>query len=207
MCTNYKISIPIVNIIIQIFFTTEKHLPIRSFPRKFLTCKTKLFCRLATVFLVISQLGSYQSIQAYYPSTGTESLPSFLSQVDILVNLLPYTPQTHRILDFELIRQLRGNPKIGGAILINAGRGKSIVEDDIIRTLDEGILAGVSLDVFETEPLPRSSPLWNNPKVVITPHVAADSDPHEFAMYVSQQIRNYECGLGLDNVVDRNKGY
>ena len=148
-----------------------------------------------------------KSVDGVSALSGNNSLPEFLSQVDILVNLLPYTPQTHGILNLDVFRQLRGNPSIGGAIFINAGRGKSHVENDILYALDKGILAGVSLDVFETEPLPESSPLWVHPKIVVTPHVAADSDSKEFAMYVADQIKKFENGFGLDNVVDRNRGY
>ena len=104
-------------------------------------------------------------------------------------------------------RQLRGHQDLGGPIFINAGRGKTHVEEDIIKALDQKILAGVSLDVFEVEPLPTSSPLWDYQKVVITPHVAAITDAKSLADYVSTQIKQYEKNGKLENVIDPAQGY
>ena len=145
-----------------------------------------------------------KNIQVY---SGAESLSDFLTSTDILVNLLPYTPQTHRLLNLEVFQQLRGHEDLGGPIFINAGRGKTHVEKDIITALDQNILAGVSLDVFEVEPLPSDSPLWNNQNIVITPHVAAISDPKSLASYVANQITKYEETGNLDNVIDPGQGY
>ena len=81
------------------------------------------------------------------------------------------------------------------------------VDADILAALEDGTLAGASLDVFPTEPLPPESPLWAHPKVVITPHNAAVSDPRALAKYVLTQIDRFERGLPLENVVDREAGY
>jgi glyoxylate/hydroxypyruvate reductase A len=80
-------------------------------------------------------------------------------------------------------------------------------EADILRALDDGTLGAASLDVFETEPLPQVSPFWSHPKVVLTPHNAADTDPDEISKYVAQQIERFEAGGALENVVDRKRGY
>ena len=130
-----------------------------------------------------------KKVQVY---SGAESLPDFLSNTDILVNLLPYTPQTHGLLNLEVFQQLRGHKNLGGPIFINAGRGKTHFESDIIKALDQKILGGASLDVFEVEPLMADSPLWNYQNVIITPHVAAISDPKSLAHYVANQIIQYE---------------
>ncbi|MGH8429704.1 MAG: NAD(P)-dependent oxidoreductase, partial [Solimonas sp.] len=92
-------------------------------------------------------------------------------------------------------------------VLINAGRGKQQVESDILAALDAGELHAASLDVFETEPLPEGSPVWNHPKVWVTPHAAADSDPDTISAYVLGQIRRHQKGLPVENIIDRERGY
>lgn len=139
--------------------------------------------------------------------TGEAELDAFLRQIDILVCLLPLTPDTSGIIDRALIRKLRRAGPLGGPVLINSGRGKLQREDDILAALDAGELHAASLDVFETEPLPPTSRLWDHPRVYVSPHGAADSDPLVIARYVLGQIRNYEAGRGLANVVDRRRGY
>ena len=86
-------------------------------------------------------------------------------------------------------------------------RGGLQVDADILAALDEGVLAGATLDVFPAEPLPATSPLWTHPKVTITPHNAGDSDPRALAVNVLQQIERFERGEPLANVVDRRAGY
>jgi glyoxylate/hydroxypyruvate reductase A len=138
---------------------------------------------------------------------GSAELDRFLGQTDILVCLLPLTPETVGILNRDLIGKLRRGGPLGAPVLINAGRGKLQREDDILAALDRGELHGASLDVFETEPLPPTSPLWRHPRVYVSPHAAADSDPEVIARYVLRQVNNHEAGLGLENVVDRGRGY
>ena len=81
------------------------------------------------------------------------------------------------------------------------------IDADIIAALDDGTLAGATLDVFQQEPLPQSSPLWNDPRVTTTPHNAGDISPAVFAPQVIAQIEHFERGLPLDNVIDRHRGY
>lgn len=138
---------------------------------------------------------------------GTDGLDRFLARTDILVALLPLTDETRGILNARLFVRLAKDGPLGGPVLINAGRGGLQVEADIVKSLDEGHLYAVSLDVFEKEPLPADSGLWHHPKVTVTPHLAADSDPHAIAAYVIGQIRRYETGEPLANVVDRARGY
>ncbi|MEJ1159557.1 2-hydroxyacid dehydrogenase [Prosthecomicrobium sp. N25] len=138
---------------------------------------------------------------------GAEGLKPFLARTDILVALLPLTPDTRGILNHELCAGLAQDGPLGGPALINAGRGGLQVAADILRALDEGHLAHATLDVFETEPLPATSPLWTHPKVTVTPHNAADSEPAELCRYVVEQIRRHEAGGALQNVVDRGSGY
>jgi glyoxylate/hydroxypyruvate reductase len=138
---------------------------------------------------------------------GEGGLESFLRRSEILVCLLPATPATHGILDLKLLRKLKRDGRAGGAYLINAARGALQVEADIVTALDEGSLTGATLDVFAREPLPAASPLWRHPKVTITPHNAAFSDPHALVAGVLRQIERFEAGLPLEHVVDRARGY
>ena len=132
---------------------------------------------------------------------------AFLARTEILVCLLPHTRDTQGLLNLALFRKLKRDGAAGGAFLINAGRGPLQVDADIVAALDEGTLAGCTLDVFPQEPLPPASPLWTHPKVTITPHNAGDISPRVFAPNLIAQIERFERGLPLDNLIDRNRGY
>ena len=138
---------------------------------------------------------------------GEGQLEAFLRQTNILVCLLPLTPDTRHILNRDLFTKLNRESPMGAPVLINAGRGGLQNEADILRCLDDGTLGAASLDVYETEPLPPDSPFWSHPKVVLTPHNAADTDADEISKYVAQQIERFEAGGALENVVDRGRGY
>jgi glyoxylate/hydroxypyruvate reductase len=138
---------------------------------------------------------------------GAAQLDAFLRRTDILVCLLPLTPDTRHILNRRLFSTLGRNSPLGAPVLINAGRGGLQDEADILACLDDGTLGAASLDVYETEPLPAHSPFWTHPKVILTPHNAADTDPDEISIYVAHQIERFEAGEALDNVVDRLRGY
>ncbi len=147
---------------------------------------------------------SMEGVACFHDEDG---LDEFLSKTDILVSLLPYTQATHGILNRSLIEKLSRSGPFGAPVLINAGRGGSQIEADIIACLNEGVLHGVSLDVFETEPLPKESPLWSFDNAIITPHMAAVSDPAALAEHVALQVSRYEAGEGLQHLVDRARGY
>ncbi|MFO0993560.1 MAG: glyoxylate/hydroxypyruvate reductase A [Hyphomicrobiales bacterium] len=138
---------------------------------------------------------------------GDAEFDAFLHRTDILVSLLPHTPATNGIINRETIRKLSRKGPFGAPILINAGRGKQQVEADVLAALDSGELHAATLDVFVTEPLPPESPFWTHPKVTVTPHCAADSDPETISAYVLRQIRRHEAGQPLENLVDRARGY
>ncbi len=138
---------------------------------------------------------------------GDRGLVSFLNATDILVVLLPLTAQTQGIITYDLLRQLRSRNALGGAVLVNAGRGKLQKDADILRALEDGTLKEASLDVFEVEPLPKTSELWNHPRVFITPHAAAASDPEHIVAPMLAQMDAFERGEDLTNVVDRKAGY
>ncbi len=138
---------------------------------------------------------------------GQEQLGAFLERTDILVCLLPLTPDTRHILNRGVFAKLNRNSPLGAPVLINAGRGGLQNEADILACLDDGMLGAASLDVFADEPLPANSPFWTHPKIVLTPHNAADTDPDEISKFVANQIERLEAGGALENVVDPARGY
>ena len=138
---------------------------------------------------------------------GEAGLDIFLARTDILVSLLPLTDETRGFLNRNLFEKLAKDGRLGGPILINAGRGGSQVEADIISCLDDGTLRAATLDVFEVEPLPAESPLWHHPHVTVTPHNSAISEPAALAANIAGQIEAFEAGKSLENVVDPARGY
>jgi len=162
---------------------------------------------LALGFTVNGWTRTPRAVEGVTTFHGGDGLKAFLAATDILVVLLPYTPATEGIVDYDLLRGLRRDNALGGAVFINAGRGRLQKEKDILRALDDGTLKEASLDVFEEEPLPRTSPLWAHPRVFVTPHAAATSDPEHLAPLMLEQIARFERGEPLDNLVDRQAGY
>lgn len=158
-------------------------------------------------FKVAGWSRSPKSVDGVQCFAGAGGLDTFLARTDILVSLLPATADTDGILNRALIRKLSRTGPFGAPILINAGRGRQQVEDDIVAALDGGELHGATLDVFTTEPLPAGHPLWSHPRVTLTPHIAADSDPSVICAYVARQIADHERDGTLHNLVDRARGY
>lgn len=141
---------------------------------------------------------------------GREQLDAFLAEADIVACVLPQTPDTRHILNADLVSKmsLRGrHPRMPGPVLINAGRGGLQKEGDIIAALESRKLYAASLDVFETEPLPEASPLWRHPRVVVTPHNAAESTARSITRYFIKQIHAHQKGEPIANIVDRTRGY
>ena len=147
---------------------------------------------------------SLAGVETFHGEAGRDP---FLARTKILVCLLPRTPNTEGLLNLGLFRKLRRDGAADGAFLISAARGQLQVDADIIAALNEGTLAGATLDVFPQEPLPTPSPLWLHPKVMITPHNAGDISPRVFAPHVIAQIERFERGQPLDNQIDRHRGY
>jgi glyoxylate/hydroxypyruvate reductase A len=138
---------------------------------------------------------------------GAGGLEAFLAASEILAVLLPHTPATEGLINLALLRKLKRDGPLGGAHLINAGRGLLQVDADILAALDQGLLASATLDVFPQEPLPSDSPFWQHPRVTITPHNAAVSDPRFLVRNVLAQIDRLERGEPLENTIDRALGY
>lgn len=137
----------------------------------------------------------------WYPM---ERLHDFLAAADFVVNCLPYTPQTDRVLDAPAIAAMKPT-----AYLINVGRGGTIDEPALVQALKERRIAGAALDVFEPEPLPEDSPLWDLDNVILSPHLSGympgfDAEATEL---FAQNLARYVRGEPLLNLVDRARGY
>ena len=133
---------------------------------------------------------------------GADGLLAMAAQSDILICLLPLTPETRGVLNAKLLATL---PR--GAYVINGARGGHMVAEDMLAALDSGHIAGAALDVFEPEPLPPESPFWTHPKVFLTPHAASITIPSSVAPQVVENIHNMRTGRPLINLVDFSLGY
>ena len=133
---------------------------------------------------------------------GHEQLSKFLSETDILINVLPLTENTINLLTKSELEYL---PK--GSFIINIGRGGIINENDLISILDTGDIAATALDVFADEPLPEKNSLWAHPSVYITPHIAGQSNPGSAAKTIAENIRLIEKGESPYPIYSFNKGY
>jgi len=133
---------------------------------------------------------------------GAEALDAFLARTDVLVCLLPLTEATRGILGKRVFDALPN-----GAAVVNVARGAHLVNDDLLRALDAGKLSAAILDVTDPEPLPEDHPLWSDPRVIITPHVASQSQPGSSAAAVLENIQRHRRGEPLVGLVDRSRGY
>jgi glyoxylate/hydroxypyruvate reductase len=158
-------------------------------------------------FKVAGWGASPKSIDGVDVFHGRAGLDAFLARTEILISLLPLTDDTRGILNRALFAKLKRDGAAGGAFLINAGRGGLQIDADILAALDDGTLAGATLDVFPQEPLPHESRMWSHPKVTVTPHNAGDVLPGFLAADVMVQIARLERGEPLLHVVDRKRGY
>ena len=133
---------------------------------------------------------------------GHEQLSKFLSETDIIINVLPLTENTINLLTRSELMYL---PK--GSFIINIGRGGIINEDDLLSVLDEGQITAAALDVFAEEPLPENNSLWTHPSVYITPHIAGQSNPGSAAKTIAENIRLVERGKDPYPIYSFNIGY
>ena len=136
---------------------------------------------------------------------GEGGLADFLAATQVLVCLLPLTPQTEGIMRRETLRQLKP-----GAYVINVARGSHLVDEDLLALIDSGHLAGATLDVFRTEPLPAAHPFWQHPKITITPHTSARTLRDETIAQIAGKMAAFENGQALASlagVVNPDQGY
>ena len=129
-------------------------------------------------------------------------LALLLAASDIVINLLPLTPETRGLLDARFFAALP--PK---ASVVNLARGAHVVDADLLAALDSGHLRHAVLDVFHTEPLPAAHPFWRHPRVTVLPHAAAFTDPRSAAQVVAQNLRALVAGQPVAHLVDTTRGY
>ncbi|WP_237883457.1 2-hydroxyacid dehydrogenase [Pseudomonas sp. PGPR40] len=133
---------------------------------------------------------------------GAEQLPAFLGQCDIVLCVLPLTEQTRGILNRELFQRL---PK--GAALVNMGRGGHLIEEDLLEALASGQLSAAVLDVLEQEPAAPDHPFWHHPQILLTPHIAAMTQPESAFGVLLENIRRHQRGESMLGQVDRERSY
>jgi glyoxylate/hydroxypyruvate reductase A len=133
---------------------------------------------------------------------GAKQLPDFLGQCDILLCVLPLTEQTEGILDRQLFQHL---PK--GAALVNMGRGGHLVERDLLEALASGQLSAAVLDVLQQEPATPDHPFWQHPQILLTPHIAAMTQPESAFGVLLENIRRHQRGEPMLGQIDRKQGY
>ena len=133
---------------------------------------------------------------------GEDGLEAALRGADIVVTLLPRTPETEGLLNARRLGWMRP-----GAVIVNPGRGALIEDDALLAALDSGAIGHATLDVFRVEPLPMDHRYWSHPRVTVTPHIAADTRASSASRVVVENIRRGEAGLPLLHLVDRARGY
>jgi len=134
--------------------------------------------------------------------SGPDGLADILKVSEILVLLLPRTPDTENTLNAETLALL---PK--GAVIINPGRGALIDDDALLAALNSGQIQHATLDVFRIEPLPQSHPFWTHPGITVSPHIAAETRPETASMVIAENIRRHMAGERVLHLVDRQAGY
>jgi glyoxylate/hydroxypyruvate reductase A len=143
-----------------------------------------------------------KAIEGVITHAGEAQLDAFLSQCRVLINLLPLTPETENILNRRTLGLLRP-----GGYVINLARGAHLVDADLLALLDEGHLAGATLDVFRTEPLPADHAFWKHPKITVTPHTSARTLRDESIAQIARKIAALQRGESVAGEVDRWRGY
>ena len=153
-------------------------------------------------FPVVGWSRTPRQVEGITCHAGAEGLSAFLGASQVLVNLLPLTPDTENILNRDTLAQLRT-----GAYVINVARGAHLVDADLLGLLDSGHLAGATLDVFRTEPLPAEHPFWQHRRITVTPHTSARTLRDESITQIVRKIRALERGEAITGVVDPLRGY
>jgi glyoxylate/hydroxypyruvate reductase A len=145
---------------------------------------------------------SEKRIEGVATYAGTAQFDAFLDGVKVLVNLLPSTPDTNDVLNRHTFAKLAR-----GAYLVNVARGAHLVEGDLLDALKSGQIAAATLDVFRQEPLAIDHPFWSEPRITITPHSSAETQPEDSAQQIARKIEALERGEAITGVVDFVRGY
>lgn len=153
-------------------------------------------------FPVLGYSRSPKDLPGIRSFSGGQGLSDFLQSTRVLVNLMPLTIETENMLNHSSLSQLQR-----GGYVINVARGKHLVEEDLITLIDSGHLAGATLDVFRTEPLPADNPLWAHPQITVTPHTSARTLREESIAQIVGKIKALQRGEPINGVVDPQRGY
>ena len=145
---------------------------------------------------------SPKAIEGVRAFSGTEQFNDFLAASRVLVNLLPLTPETANVINQDTLARLQP-----GAYVINVARGAHLVEEDLLAAIDRGHVAGATLDVFRTEPLPAGHPFWNHPRITVTPHTSARTLRDESIAQIARKMAALQRGEAVAGVVDAQRGY
>jgi phosphoglycerate dehydrogenase-like enzyme len=186
-------------------------------PMQFLEGKTLLVSGLGGIGTEIARRGAGLGMNVIATRDGGSGKPDFVSYIgqprelltlartaDVIVSALPLTPQTTGLYDAKFFAVLKPT-----AFFINIARGGSVVTADLVAALNSGKLAGAGLDVVDPEPLPPDHPLWNSPRVLMTPHISSASDLPGDARWIiaAENLRRYIAGEKMLSVVDLQRGY
>lgn len=142
---------------------------------------------------------SFEGVQTFH---GVNGLTPFLQQTDILVCLLPLTPQTEGIINTDLLAQLPY-----GAYVINVARGAHVVDADLLSAINSGRISGATLDVVNQEPLAPEHPYWSHPKIHLTPHIAGLTSPRSALTFIAENLRRLQAGEPILYQVDSQRQY
>lgn len=195
-------------------YADQKNRLWKNIPYQSLKDRSLGICGLGSIGRHIAQTGKFLGMKVWGYKSRPEKVrgvdrvftppkfKAFLAASDYVVITLPITAATHYLFDDDAFAVMNDS-----AVLINVGRGSIVSERALIRALDEKEIQGAVLDVFEEEPLPRESPLWNHPKVIVTPHVAALSFPEDIVKIFAENYRRFIEGKDLLHSVDFGKGY
>jgi phosphoglycerate dehydrogenase-like enzyme len=179
--------------------------------------RTLLIAGLGTVGTEIARRANALGMRVIATRNSSRSGPDFVDyvglahelnelapQADVVLGQLPLTAETFGVFDAEFFDAMKPT-----AYFINMGRGRHANTDDLVAALRDGKIAGAALEALEPEPLPEDHPLWDMPRVIITPHVSDYSDKHEDTVWYlyRENLRRYIAGDKLLNVVDMEKGY
>ncbi|KAB2897356.1 MAG: glyoxylate/hydroxypyruvate reductase A [Burkholderiaceae bacterium] len=145
---------------------------------------------------------SPKALEGVRTFSGTDGFHDFLGASRVLVNLLPLTPETQGIINRDTLARLQP-----GGYVVNVARGAHLVDEDLIALIDSGHIAGATLDVFRTEPLPAGHPFWTHPKITATPHTSARTLREESIAQIVGKMRALERGEPVAGVVDLRRGY
>lgn len=145
---------------------------------------------------------SPRSMDGVRTFSGTEGFNDFLAASRVLVNLLPLTPETTNVMNRDTLGRLQA-----GAYVINVARGAHLVDEDLLALMDSGHVAGATLDVFRTEPLPKDHAFWNHPRIAVTPHTSARTLREESITQIARKVTALERGEQVAGVVDPARGY